>query len=100
MWLNIDRVHQPEIIGQVGLSFGLHSLVAEDIACTGQRPKMEHFDDYIFIVLRMLRFGGDEALQVKAEGNKIEVTVASEEFLKDVVDSAGGGGSIRSKLAA
>jgi hypothetical protein len=42
--------------------------------------------------------GGDEALQVKAEGNKIEVTVASEEFLKDVVDSAGGG-SIRSKLA-
>ncbi len=43
--------------------------------------------------------GGDEALQVKAEGNKIEVTVASEEFLKDVVDSAGDGGSIRSKLA-
>jgi len=45
-------------------------------------------------------FAGDnEALQVKAEGNKIEVTVASEKFLKDVVDSVGGGGSIRSKLA-
>ena len=42
--------------------------------------------------------GGDEALKVKAEGNKIEVAVASEEFLKDVVDSAGGGRSIRSKL--
>jgi len=60
MWLNIDGVHQPEIIEQVGQNFGLHPLVAEDIASTGQRPKMEDFDDYIFIVLRMLRFNGDE----------------------------------------
>ena len=60
MWLNIDGVHLPEIIEQVGKSFGLHPLVAEDIASTGQRPKMEDFDDYIFVVLRMLRFDGDE----------------------------------------
>ncbi len=60
MWLNIDGVHQPEIIEQVGQSFGLHPLVAEDIASTGQRPKMEDFDDYIFIVLRMLRFDSAE----------------------------------------
>ena len=43
--------------------------------------------------------GDDEALQVKAEDNKIDLSVASKEFLKDVVDSAGGGASIRSKLA-
>jgi len=60
MWLNIDGVHLPEIIEQVGKSFGLHPLVAEDIASTGQRPKMEDFDDYIFVVLRMLRFDGEE----------------------------------------
>jgi len=60
MWLNIDGVHQPEIIEQVGQSFGLHPLVAEDIASTGQRPKLEDFDDYIFIVLRMLRFDSAE----------------------------------------
>ena len=56
MWLNIDGVHQPEIIEQAGKTFGLHPLVAEDIASTVQRPKMEDFDDYIFVVLRMLRF--------------------------------------------
>lgn len=45
-------------------------------------------------------FTGDaEALQVKAEDNKIELSIANKEFLKDVVDSAGGGASIRSKLA-
>jgi magnesium transporter len=59
-WLNIDGVHQPEIIEQVGKSFGLHPLVVEDIASTGQRPKMEDFDDYIFVVLRMLRFDEEE----------------------------------------
>ena len=43
--------------------------------------------------------GDEEALQVKAEDNKIELSVDSKEFLKDVVDSAGGGGSIRDKIA-
>ena len=40
----------------------------------------------------------EEALQVKAEDNKIELSIDSKEFLKDIVDSAGGG-SIRGKLA-
>ena len=44
------------IIEQVGNSFNVHPLVLEDIANTVQRPKMEDFDDYIFVVLRMLRF--------------------------------------------
>ncbi len=41
----------------------------------------------------------EEALQIKAENNKIELSIANKEFLKDVVGSAGSGGSIRSKLA-
>ena len=59
-WLNIDGAHQIEILEQVGKHFGLHPLVLEDIANTGQRPKMEDFDDYIFVVLRMLRFDEKE----------------------------------------
>jgi magnesium transporter len=65
-WLNIDGVHQPEIIEQIGKSFGVHPLVLEDIANTGQRPKMEDFNDYIFVVLRMLRFDEKEN-QTKTE---------------------------------
>ena len=42
--------------------------------------------------------GDEEALQVKAADDKIELAVASKEFMKDVVDIAGGGASIRSKL--
>ena len=65
-WLNIDGVHQPEIIEQVGKSFGVHPLVLEDIANTGQRPKVEDFENYIFVVLRMLMFDEKEN-QTKTE---------------------------------
>jgi magnesium transporter len=65
-WLNIDGVHQPEVIEQVGKSFDIHPLVLEDIASTGQRPKMEDFNQYFFVVLRMLRFDEKEG-QTKTE---------------------------------
>ncbi len=43
--------------------------------------------------------GDVEALQIKAEDNKIELSIANKEFLKDVLGSAGSRTSIRSKLA-
>jgi hypothetical protein len=43
--------------------------------------------------------GDVEALQIKAEDNKIELSIANKEFFKDVLGSAGSGTSIRSKLA-
>jgi hypothetical protein len=46
-----------------------------------------------------LSTGDVEALHIKAENNKIEISVDSKEFLKDALGSAGAGGSIRSKLA-
>jgi magnesium transporter len=66
MWLNVDGVHNPEIIEQVGKSFGVHPLVLEDIADTRQRPKMEDFDDYIFVVLKMFRFD-EKKNEIKTE---------------------------------
>lgn len=55
-WVNIDGVHNSELIHELGEELGIHSLVLEDIMTTSQRPKLEDFDKYIFIVLRMLYF--------------------------------------------
>jgi magnesium transporter len=55
-WINIDGVHQLDIIEQVGAHFGFHPLVLEDIANTDQRPKTEDYGDYVFVVLKMLQF--------------------------------------------
>ena len=53
-WLNVNGLHDTAVIEQVGDRFDLHPLTVEDIVSVGQRPKLEAFDDYLFIVVRML----------------------------------------------
>jgi magnesium transporter len=55
-WLNIDGLHDTRVIEKAGQHFGLHPLVMEDILNTGQRPKVEDFDDHLFLVLKMLSY--------------------------------------------
>jgi magnesium transporter len=52
-WINVDGIHDIETIEKLGQAFGVHPLVLEDIAHTDQRPKMEDYKDYLYIVLRM-----------------------------------------------
>ncbi|MBE0515870.1 MAG: magnesium/cobalt transporter CorA [Methanophagales archaeon] len=65
-WINIDGLHDVEIIEKIGKHFGLHPLLLEDILNTEQRPKMEDFESYIFIVLKMLYYE-EEAHEIEAE---------------------------------
>ena len=58
-WININGLHDTELIRQVGGGFGLHALVMEDIVNTGQRSKMEDYDEYLFFGVKMMRY--DEA---------------------------------------
>ncbi len=55
-WINIDGLHQPEVIERIGADFGMHPLILEDIVNTGQRPKMEDLGEYLFVVLKMLYY--------------------------------------------
>ncbi|HRR29093.1 MAG TPA: magnesium/cobalt transporter CorA [Victivallales bacterium] len=55
-WINITGLHRTDIIEQIGKHYNLHPLVLEDILNIRQRPKIEYFDDYIFIVLKMLSY--------------------------------------------
>jgi len=65
-WINVDGVHQVDIVEKIGKYFGLHPLVLEDIVNTGQRPKIEDFEGYIFIVLKML-YNSEKDDEIKAE---------------------------------
>jgi magnesium transporter len=56
MWINVNGIHDTSIIEKLGNLFNIHSLVLEDILNTFQRPKVEDFDDYMFLVLKMLRY--------------------------------------------
>ena len=63
-WLNIAGLRDVEAIERIAKRYEVHPLVLEDILNTTQRPKIEIFDDYIFVVLRMLRY--DEAKKTLA----------------------------------
>jgi magnesium transporter len=63
-WINIDGVQQMDIIEKIGKHFNLHPLVLEDIVNTDQRPKIEDYDSYLFLVFKMLyRQGGEKEAQ-------------------------------------
>ncbi|MGA1866863.1 MAG: CorA family divalent cation transporter, partial [Thermoplasmatota archaeon] len=55
-WININGLHDVELLGRIVEYMGIHPLVMEDIINTDQRPKVEVYDDYLFVVLRMLYY--------------------------------------------
>jgi magnesium transporter len=64
-WINIDGIHDPDVIGKLGGHFGLHPLVLEDIMNTTQRPKMEDLCGAVYLVLKMIEAG--PACEIGAE---------------------------------
>jgi len=58
VWIELDDP-SPELMGEVSRHFGLHELAVEDAAQAHQRPKVEAYDDFYFIVYRTARY--DEA---------------------------------------
>ncbi|MFP4482429.1 MAG: magnesium/cobalt transporter CorA [Thermovirgaceae bacterium] len=59
LWINVDGIHDLELLESFGKHFGIHRLVLEDICNTDQRPKMEDHGEYLYIVLKMADY--DEA---------------------------------------
>jgi len=54
-WINIEGIHEIEIIEKIGQYFGVHPLILEDILNTEKRPKMEDFQTYIYVTLKILK---------------------------------------------
>lgn len=59
-WLRVRGVHDVEMVRSFGERLGLHPMLLEDVVDTSQRPKVEDFADYLFVVLKMLRFDQEE----------------------------------------
>ncbi len=65
-WINIDGIHEVDTIEKLGQAYDLHPLILEDILNTTQRPKCDDYEQYFFVVIKMLTY--DEASQtIQAE---------------------------------
>jgi magnesium transporter len=53
-WVNVNGLHDTEVIHKIGEHFGIHSLVLEDILDTEKRPELDDYVDFIFIILKMV----------------------------------------------
>jgi magnesium transporter len=72
-WLTMCGLHDVPALEAVGNHLELHPLVLEDILNTMHRPKLEEFDDYIFLVLKLLQFNREE---MEVEVEQVSVVLA------------------------
>lgn len=88
-WLNIDGIHDIDLIAKLGEHFEIHPLTQEDILNTGHRPKFEEFERYAFILVKMLRFDEDRHRILTEQVSMIlanNVLISFQESQGDVFD--------------
>lgn len=54
MWLDCAGLADVGLIAEIGKTFNLHVLALEDTVNTGQRPKVDFFENHVFIAMRMI----------------------------------------------
>jgi magnesium transporter len=53
-WVDVDGVGDPDTVRRIASLFGMHVLAQDDVLNPTQRPKVEQYDEHLFIVSRML----------------------------------------------
>ncbi len=64
-WINVNGIHDTEIVRQLGEVFGIHALVLEDVLNTDHRPKVEPQDGHVFFTMKMMWFGEQGNLEAE-----------------------------------
>lgn len=75
IWLAVHGVHEPRVMEEIGRRFQLHPLVLEDIANTRQRPKLDEYGEYFYVVLRAFRYNTTEH---DASSDQISIVVGKD----------------------
>ncbi|MEQ1792652.1 MAG: magnesium/cobalt transporter CorA [Nitrospira sp.] len=64
-WVDIGGVHRLDLLEAFGKQFSLHPLLLEDIANTDQRPKLDDYESYLFLVMKVLSVTDKQDLLVE-----------------------------------
>jgi magnesium transporter len=67
-WLDVDGIHETELIQKLGNLYHLHSLLLEDVVNTEHKPKLEFYDSgQLFLTLKMLHVDSEEPICLSSE---------------------------------
>ena len=56
VWIDVEGLRDVDTIRAIGERYSLHPLTLEDIVQVVQRPKVDVYEGYLFVVLRLPRF--------------------------------------------
>jgi magnesium transporter len=62
-WINVEGLHQPDLVEAIGKIYNIHPLTMEDIVHVDQRPKFEDYDHYVVAIMKMISY----TTEVKSE---------------------------------
>jgi len=62
-WVNVNGIHNTDVISAIGEVYDIHSLVLEDILNTEHRPKVEPFENYVFFTMKMMWYSAEDELE-------------------------------------
>lgn len=80
-WIQVRGLHDINKLRTVWDYFNLHPLVQEDIVSTSQRPKIEPYPDFIFIVLRMITHKKEADGSEKLQNEQVSIVLGKNYIL-------------------
>ena len=55
-WIHIEGIHDTQMVEEIGENFGVNFLVLEDLMSPTHLPKIEVYEDHVFIILKSLDY--------------------------------------------
>ncbi|MFP4687148.1 MAG: magnesium/cobalt transporter CorA [bacterium] len=85
-WIDVKGLKNVELLKEIQSQFKIHPLVIEDLLRPYQRPKLEIYDDHLFIIMRLIHRGKE----LKSEQIGLVIgknyLITFQEFSEDVFD--------------
>ncbi|BBP05451.1 magnesium transport protein CorA [Sulfuriferula plumbiphila] len=94
-WLNLYGLQDATVMREIGTRYQLHPLVQEDILNTDQRPKVESYGDYLFVVARYLSYDADT---LSVSSDQVSLVLARNTVLSFQEQSSGTFEPVRERL--
>lgn len=66
LWINVYGLNDPALMAEIGKAFGLHPLVLEDILNTDQRPKLDSYEEHLYLVTRFFSYDA-QTMRINSE---------------------------------
>ena len=66
-WVNVNGLSDIHIVENIGQELNIHPLVLEDILSTHQRPKLEEYDDFLYLVIKGISINPEKYFDLQYE---------------------------------